>query len=162
MKRTYHLHAADVTADVNPSTKPPGGAKFKVYEILARDPETSLGRYCSAMVQQTAEIIRYEVEVDLVNDEDDLDLNEWQGNLEVDLMAEVDNTEMWFGSSTFDDWPHAVVEVEVDDDDLEGIDPESWEYDKKFLDQLYEDEANTTFVPRPNPNPAPTGASEIE
>ena len=112
------------------------------------------------MVQQTAEIIRYEVEVDLVNDEDDLDLNEWQGNLEVDLMAEVDDTEMWFGSSTFDDWPHAVVEVEVDDDDLEGIDPESWEYDKKFLDQLYEDEAGyPTLVPRPTIT-APTGASE--
>jgi hypothetical protein len=159
MKRTYHLHAADVTADVSPSTKPPGGATFRVYEILARDPETSLGRYCSAMVQQTAEIIRYEVEVDLVNDEDDLDLNEWQGNLEVDLMAEVNNAEMWFGSSTFDDWPHAVVEVEVDDTDLEGVDPTSWEYDKKFLDRLYEDEANMTAVPRPTTT-APTGASE--
>jgi len=163
MKRTYHLHAADVTADVEPSTKPPGGAKFRVFEILARDPETSLGRYCSAQVQQTAEILRYEVEVDLVNDEDDPDLNEWAGNLEIELMAEVDNREMWFGSSTFDDWPHAVVEVEVDDTDLEGLDPESWEYDKKFLDRLNEDEAGyPTLVPRPTTTTAPTGASEIE
>ena len=150
MKRTYHLHAADVTADVEPSTKPPGGATFRVYEILARDPETSLGRYCSAMVQQTAEVLRYEVDVDLPDGEDDLDLNEWQGMLEVDLLAEVDNREMWFGSSTFDGWSHATVEVEVDDNDLEGIDPDSWDFDKKFLDKLYEDEAaNTTMVPRP-------------
>ena len=163
MKRTYHLHADDVTAEVH-SKSPPPGVTFRVFEVLARDPETNFGRWCSAHVQQTAEVIRYEVEVDYT----DLDMDteaeaqEWAGDLEMSLWADTEDNERWYGSSTFDNWPHAVVEVEVDDEDLVGLDPTSWEYDKKFLDRLHEDETCPTIVPRPNPKPAPPGAKESQ
>lgn len=164
MKRVYHLHADDVTADVYPKTPPPDGVTFRVYEILARDPETNVGRWCSPQVQQTAETLWYEVEVDyndLGADGESASV-EWAGDLATELIAQArrDNVDRWYGSTTFDDWPHAVVEVEVDDDELEGLDPASWEYDKKFLDRLHEDETCPTSVPRPNPKPAPAGASE--
>lgn len=163
MKRVYHLHADDVTADVYPKTPPPGGAPFRVYEILARDPETNLGRWCSPQVQQTAETLRYEVEVDWTGSE----ALDWGEELADRLLAQArrDNADNWYGSTTFDNWPRAEVEVEVDDDDLEGIDPTSWEYDQKFLDQLAGYEAGgPTEVPRPTTTTitttAPTGASE--
>lgn len=161
MKRVYHLHADDVTADVYPKTPPPGGATFRVYEILARDPETNLGRWCSPQVQQTAETLRYEVEVDWTGSE----ALDWGEELADRLLAQArrDNADRWYGSTTFDDWPYAVVEVEVDDDKLEGLDPTSWEYEQKFLDRLAEDESGQpTLVPRPNPKPAPTGAKESQ
>ena len=162
MKRTYHLHADDVTKHVYPKTQPPGGVSFKVYEILARDPETYLQRWCSAEVQQTAEVVRYEVEVSGADYLTDIsDLSEWASDLEIDLLAETEDRGRWYGSTTFDNWPRAVVDVEVDDDDLEGIDPTSWEYGQMFLDRLEEEESGQpTIVPRPNPKPASTDAKE--
>lgn len=165
MKRVYHLHADDVTAEVYPKTPPPGGVTFKVYEVLARDPETNFGRWCSAQVQQTAELIRYEVEVDYtgLDMDTEAEAQEWAGDLEIDLMAETEDTDIWYGSTTFDTWPHAVVEVEVDDEDLEGLDPTSFAFDKKLLDRLHEDESGyPTSVPRPNSKPAPAGAPEFQ
>ena len=167
MKRVYHLHAADVTADVYPKTPPPTGVTFRVYEILARDPETNVGRWCSPQVQQTAETLRYEVEVDYTDLGADVESASvaWADDLEIDLIAQArrDNVDSWYGSTTFDDWPHAVVEVEVDDDELAGLDPASWEYDKKFLDRLEgEESGQPTIVPRPNPKPAPAGAKEAQ
>lgn len=165
MKRVYHLHADDVTADVKPKTPPPTGVTFRVYEILARDPETNVGRWCSPQVQQTAETLWYEVEVDYTDlgaDGESASV-EWAGDLATELIAQArrDNADRWYGSTTFDDWPHAVVEVEVDDDELEGLDPTSWEYDKKFLDRLEgEESGQPTIVPRPNPKPASAGAPE--
>jgi len=132
MKRTYHLHADDVTEDVCPKTPPPGGVPFRVYEILVRDPERSFGRWCSAQVQQTAELFRYEVEYEIPDDPDlSTDLSEWAGDLEIDLMADTEAMyrEVWFDSTTFNDWPHAVVEVEVDDEDLEGLDKTGYAHD---------------------------------
>jgi len=164
MKRVYHLHADDVTADVYPKTPPPDGVTFRVYEILARDPSTNLGRWCSPQVQQTAETLRYEVEVDYTDLGADVESAsvEWADDLETDLIAQArrDNADSWYGPTTFDNWPHAVVEVEVDNDELEGLDPTSWEYKQKFLDRLHEDETCPTSVPRPNPKPAPPGAEE--
>ena len=165
MKRTYHLHADDVTDDVYPKTPPPGGVSFKVYEVLARDPETSFGLRCSAQLQQTAETLRYEVEVDYADLDSDIEAEaqEWAYDLETDLIAQArrDNADRWYGSTTFDTWPYAVVEVEVDDDELEGLDPTWFGYHKKFLDRLHEDESGQpTNVPRPNTKPAPAGASE--
>lgn len=160
MKRTYHLHADDITEHVFPKTPPPGGVSFRVYEILARDPETYLQRWCSAEVQQTAEVVRYEVEVSGADYRTDIsDLSEWAGDLEVDLMAETEDRGRWYGSSTFDDWPHAVVEVEVDDEDLEGLDPESFAFDQMFSDRLAEDESG---CPTNVPKNASTDAKESQ
>lgn len=165
MKRVYHLHAADVTAHVKPKTPPPDGVTFRVYEVLARDPETSFGRWCSPKVQQTAETLRYEVTYRAPNCGVAEEAGEWADDLAIELIAQArrDNADRWYGSTTFDNWPRAVVEVEVDDDDLEGIDPTSFEYDKKFLDRLEgEESGQPTIVPRPNPNPAPAGAKESQ
>lgn len=156
MKRVYHLHAADVTAHVKPKTPPPDGITFRVYEILARDPETNFGRWCSPQVQQTAETLRYEVEVThrAPNCGVMEEAVEWADALATELIAQdrQDNADSWYGSTTFDDWPRAVVEVEVDDEDLEGLDPTSWEYDKKFLDRLEgEESGQPTIVPPPQP-----------
>lgn len=164
MKRTYHLHADDVTKDVYPKTPPPGGVPFRVFEILARDPETDLQCWCSPQVQQTAETLRYEVEYDVPDDTDlAAALSEWADELTLELerQARLDNSTHPYGSTTFDNWSRAEVEVEVDDDDLEGIDPTSWEYDRMFLDQLAGYEAGgPTKVPRPTPKTASSDAKE--
>ena len=164
MKRVYHLHADDVTDEVYPKTPPPGGDTFRVYEILARDPETNLQCWCSPQVQQTAETLRYEVDYEEQEDTDlAAALSEWADELTLDLerQARFDNSTHPYGSTTFDNWPRAEVEIEVDNDDLDGIDPTSWEYEQKLLDRLHEDESSQpTVVPRPNPKTAPTGASE--
>ena len=168
MKRVYHLHADDVTDEVYPKTPPPGGVTFRVYEILARDPETNLQCWCSPQVQQTAETLRYEVDYEEQEDTDlAAALSEWADELTLDLerQARFDNSTHPYGSTTFDNWPRAEVEIEVDNDEIEGLDPASFEYDKKFLDQLAGYEAGgPTEVPRPTTTTitttAPTGASE--
>ena len=153
MKRNYNLHALDIIAYVFPSSPPPEGVTWRAFQIVARDPERDLARWCSATIQATAEVMRYEVDLDLdpeMSNTDQDAAREWAGDLELALQAEDSEHQLWFSRTYFNDRPHAVVEVEVDDDELEGTDLESSRASLLFLDQLAEGEiGNPTCVPRP-------------
>jgi len=183
MKRTYRLYADEntvgylpLTGEKYPSTDivllretVPHGAVVRVFEVLARDPTRSRGRYCSAQVQQTALLIRHEViasEPEGVEWSDDQveELLEWCDSLAQSLQAECwENhaTNPWYGSSTFDTWPYVETTVEVDDDDLEGLDEDA--IDKKFEDALDGDEgANPTWVVLPPADSTKVGPDPTE
>jgi hypothetical protein len=176
MKRTYRLYANEnsvgyiVDGCPYPSTDivlrretVPHGAVVRVFEVLARDPIRSRGRYCSAQVQQTAIILRHEVIAEAPEgvewtDTQAEELHDWCGDLELNLQVECranQSDNPWYGSSTFDDWPYVETTVEVDDDDLEGLDEDA--VDRRFEDALQEDEsANPTWVVLP-----PEGSTKV-
>lgn len=168
MIRTYRLYADENSIGYRP-TNPgekypttdivlnretvPHGAVVRVFEVLARGPPRSVGRHCSAQVQQTAVLIRHEViasEPEGVEwtDEQAEELREWGDDLAQSLQTEcLQNyaTNPWYGSSTFDKWPYIETTVEVDDDDLDGLDED--EIEKKFEAALDDDErSNPTWV----------------
>ena len=154
MKRNYNLHALDIIAYVFPSSPPPEGVTWRAFQIVARDPARDLARWCSATIQATAEVLRYEVDLDLgiglLSDAGRDAAHEWAGDLELALQAEDSEHQLWFDRRYFDDRPHAVVEVEVDFDDIEGMDLEGAEVSRLLFDQMAEDETgNPTCVPRP-------------
>jgi hypothetical protein len=182
VKRTYRLYADEnsvgyiVDGCPYPSTdivfQPdavPHGATVRVFEVLARDPLRSRGCYCSAQVQQTAIILRHEViavapEGIEWTDTQAEELHNWCGDLEIDLQVECranQSDNPWYGSSTFDTWPYVETTVEVDDDDLEGLDEDA--VDKKFEDALDGDEgSNPTWVVLPPPDSTKVGPDPTE
>jgi hypothetical protein len=183
MKRTYRLYAAEnsvgyfpLTGEKYPSTDivllraaVPHGAVVRVFEVLARDPLRSRGRYCSAQAQQTALLIRHEViasEPEGVEwtDAQAEELLEWCDDLAQSLQSDCranHATNPWYGSSTFDTWPYVETTVEVDDDDLEGLDEDA--IDKKFEDALIEDEgSNPTWVVLPPADSTKVGPDPTE
>lgn len=168
MKRVYRLYADENSVGYRPTSpgekspmtdivlrksEVPHGAVVRVFEVLARDPRRALGRHCSAQVQQTAVLIRHEVipsEPEDVEwtDKQSEEVTEWCDDLAEELQWEcranyADNP--WYGSSTFDKWPYVETTVEVDDDDLDGLDED--EIEKKFEEALDSDEScNPTWV----------------
>ncbi len=147
----------------------PHGATVRVFEVLARDPIRSRGRYCSAQVQQTAIILRHEVIAEAPDgvewtDTQAEELHAWCGDLELSLQSDCrgDNaTNQWYGGSTFDTWPYVETTVEVDDDDLEGLDED--DVDRKFEDALIEDEgSNPTWVVHPPADSTKVGPDPTE
>jgi hypothetical protein len=185
MKRNYRLYANENSVGFWPADRGTGkipqtdivfepgavphGATVRVFEVLARDPLRSLGCYCSAQVQQTAVILRHEViasepeGVTWTCDKGEA-VREWANSLEDDLDASCrqnggDNP--WYGSTTFDAWPYVETTVEVDDDDLEGLDED--DVDLRFEEQLREDEgSNPTWVVLPPPASTKVGPDPTE
>jgi len=153
MIRKYRLHAQVVDPEMYTiGTPPPPGTRFKVIEVLARDPERDIQYWCSPIPQQKAECIRYEVIVEhddpAVYDE----AHEWGGELEMDFMRGEDNVDRLFGSRTFDDWPYVERDVEVPDSTIDELDPDdrhpdSFAVEMLFIRQLQEDEHSPTDVP---------------
>lgn len=129
-------------------------------EVLARDPMRAACYYCSPIRQQSAILIRHEVTasppegVEWWTDKQSEEVTEWCGDLEHNLSREADAWNL-YGRSTFDAWPYVETTVEVDDDDLDGLDED--EIEKKFEAQLQEDEScNPTWVVL-----APEGSTKV-
>jgi hypothetical protein len=102
VKRNYNLHALDIIAYVFPSSPPPEGVTWRAFQIVARDPERDLARWCSATIQATAEVMRYEVDLDLdiglLSNTDQDAAREWAGDLELALQAEDSEHQLWFST----------------------------------------------------------------
>ena len=106
----------------------PHGGTVRVFEVLARDPERSFARYCSAQVQPSAILLRHEVEV---SPPDSIEWSDEEYEATVTWAEEFGWTldrdaEKWslYGPRFFDNLPAVDVEVKVDDYDIENIDPE--------------------------------------
>lgn len=159
MKRNYRLYANENSVGFwpdDPSEKIPTtdilfkrgtiphDAGVRVFEVLARDPMRAACYYCSPIRQQSAILIRHEVTasppegVERWTDKQSEEVTEWCGDLEHKLSREADAWNL-YGRSTFDKWPYVETTVEVDDDDLDGLDED--EIEKKFESQLQEDES---------------------
>ena len=175
MKRTLRLYWNELLVaydhkDLGPNrpilldpTKVPHGASVRVFELLVRDVERSFGRWCSAEVQATAVIVTYKVEVVLPDDiEQDDEAREealtWADDLASTLFAESAGSR-WgmYDIDYFDDVPHVEREIEIDDEDLEGLDENTIEqrFEAAFLDETYEVER-----PADRPTAAPAAAKE--
>jgi hypothetical protein len=106
----------------------PHGGTVRVFEVLARDPERYFARYCSAQVQPSAILLRHEVEVSPPDgvewsDEEFEATCTWAEELGWNLDRDAEKWNL-YGPRFFDDLPAVDVEVEVDDYDIENIDPE--------------------------------------
>jgi hypothetical protein len=104
------------------------GGTVRVFEVLARDPERSFARYCSAQVQPSAILLRHEVEV---SPPDGVEWSDEEYEATVTWAEEFGWTldrdaEKWnlYGPRFFDNLPAVDVEVEVDDYYIENIDPD--------------------------------------
>jgi hypothetical protein len=160
MKRTYRLYWLENSVGYWPSNRKTGkipttdilldkncvphGAVVRVHEVLARDPERSVARYCSAMLQQSAILIRHEVTSSQPDgrewtDAQRAEVHAWASA----LGAECDrNAENWnlYGGSTFDPMPYVEVEVEVEDDDIEDVPEDDDLVDQEeTVEKLFED-----------------------
>lgn len=183
MIRNYRLYADENTVGYLPTPdgkypptdvvlrreSVPHGATVRVFEVLARDPLRSYGHWCSPTLQQTAVILRHEVIAEAPegvewDDEQAEEVLEWCESLAQSLQVECLQsyaTNPWYGSSTFDKWPYVETTVEVDDDDLEGLDED--DIDKKFEDRLGEDEgSNPTWVVLAPPDHTKVGPDPTE
>ncbi len=145
----------------------PHGGTVRVFEVLARDPERYFARYCSAQVQPSAIILRHDVEV---SPPDGVEWSDEEFEATVTWAEEFGWTldrdaEKWslYGPRFFDGGLPAVdVEVEVDDYDIENIDPEDIidgdvdeVIEKMFERALMERESRS-----PTARPAATAAKE--
>lgn len=142
MIRTYRLYWNENSVGVYPADpsvpvdwqdimfKPnevPHGGTVRVFEVLARDPERSFARYCSAQVQPSAILLRHEVEVSPPDgvewsDEEFEATCTWAEELGWNLDRDAEKWNL-YGPRFFDGLPAVDVEVEVDDYDIENIDP---------------------------------------
>jgi hypothetical protein len=144
----------------------PHGAIVRVFEVLARDPVRSFGRWCSAQLQPSAILLRHEVEVyppDGVewSDEETQEAQTWAGDLADDLNRD---SETWalYGPRFFDRLPFVEVEIEVDDDDVENIDADVIDGDvDEAIEKLFEKRLHA-YAPenRPADRPAAPAAAK--
>lgn len=173
MKRVYRLYADENSVGYRPTSpgekfpstdivldrnEVPHGATVRVFEVLARDPMRAACYYCSPIRQQSAVLIRHEVITSAPEgvewtDAQAEELREWAGDLEHELSREADAWNLY--GSTFDDMPYVETTVEVDDDDLDGLDED--EIEKKFEEVLADAEgSNPTWVVL-----APEGSTKV-
>lgn len=174
MKRNYRLYSNENSVGYHPTSPGekfpstdivlrreavPHDATVRVFEVLARDPMRAACYYCSPIRQQSAVLIRHEVITSSPEgvewtDEQAEEVTEWCGDLEHELSRDADDWNL-YGSSTFDDMPYVETTVEVDDDDLDGLDEDA--VNKKFEETLAEDEScNPTWVVL-----APEGSTKV-
>ena len=145
----------------------PHGGTVRVFEVLARDPVRSFGRWCSAQVQPSAVLLRHDVEVSPPEGVEWSDeAYEATVTWAEELTAELDREgETWalYGLRFFDRLPSVEVEIEVDDDDVENIGPEDIiDGDRdEAIEKLFEKRLHT-YAPesRPADRPAAPDAAK--
>lgn len=166
----FRLFAWDVSANCHFRDKPAGVARVEVIEIRAMSARTPVAHYCSPVPQQATYLLRHEVTCYDAAGEPifEGDPYDWSGEQEIDFNCHPDNVRAWdlHGRNTFSKCPFVDVVVDIDEDKYDELCAEPWDDKDRMLDIAWFDVladnegANTTLVPRPTPNPAPTGASE--